>query len=336
MTSSQKLIVVLGATGTQGGSVLSTFATDPSWRVRALTRYASSPKAQALLSKRPTASIELVSADLNDVSSLAKAFAGAHAIFGVIDFWTLYGDDKIRAQAQAKGQPANELCFDLEVQQGKNIFDAASQIPTLERLVFSGLSNASELSGGKYKYVLHYDSKAVAMDYAKEELPELWAKTSVVQLGCYLENFLAHPWMIPRKDSNGTFIFTGPNSSRGKWPLVAAAVETGTIMKALVDLPAGKHVIAYRELMPLEQFAGIWGKMLGVQAIVKHDGIGSSMGQIPDALLKKELDETFAYAEEFGFWGGDPSVIHPEDIGLKTGSVADWVKAQDWSAVVGA
>ncbi|KAK5071422.1 hypothetical protein LTR70_010572 [Exophiala xenobiotica] len=316
MTSSQKLIVVLGANGTQGGSVLSTFATDPSWRVRALTRNVSSPKAQVLLSKRPVANIELVSADLNDIFSLAKAFAGAHAIFGVTDFWTLYGDDKIQAQAQAKGQPANELCFDLEVQQGKNIFDAASQIPTLERLVFSGLSNASELSGGKYKYVLHYDSKAVAMDYAKEELPELWAKTSVVQLGYYLENFLAHPWMIPRKDSDGTFIFTGPNSSR-------------------VDLPAGKHVIAYRELMPLEQFAGIWGKMLGVQAIVKHDGIGSSMGQIPEP-LKKELDETFAYAEEFGFRGGDPSVIHPEDIGLKTGSVEDWVKAQDWSAVVGA
>lgn len=127
----------------------------------------------------------------------------------------------------------------------------------------------------------------------------------MVQLGRYLENYLAHPWMIPRKDSDGIFIFTAATSSSSRWPLVAAAIETGTITKALVDLQAGKHVLAYRELMPLEQFAGIWGKMLGVQAKVDHDFMESSMGQIPDT-LKKQLDETFAYAGEFGFLGWRP------------------------------
>lgn len=335
MASSQKLIVVLGATGTQGGSVVDTFVQDPAWRIRAITRNTSSPKAQALISKHPTAHIELVSADLNDVASLKRAFEGATAVFGVTDFWTLYGDEKIHAQAGAEGRPANELCFELEIQQGKNIFDAAAQTQGLERLVFSNLSNPSKLSGGKYKYVLHFDSKALAVEYGQLKYPELWAKTSLAQLGCYLENFRDHPFVKPRKNQDGTYTFVSAGSSASLWPMVAAAIETGKVTKALVELPAGKHVLVCREMMALGRFIETWSSTLGVQVKYGDGGIAAGMGQAPDA-LKREMEETFKYSDEFGFSGGDKSVIYPKDLGLNTGSVEEWIKAQDWSGVMGA
>lgn len=199
MSSNQKLIVVVGATGVQGGGVVNSFLKDPSWRVRALTRNTNSAKSQALAAKSPN--VELATADINDLSSLIKAFEGAHAIFGMTDFWNLYGDTSNREHAEKKNQFFPEWVHDKEVRQGKNIFEAAAQVPSLERLVFSGLSNASKWSGGKYKNVLHFDSKAFASEWAQEQLPEVWAKTSVLQVGMYLENFMLQPMLKPQKVS---------------------------------------------------------------------------------------------------------------------------------------
>lgn len=81
--SSKKLIVVVGATGNQGSSVVSTFQKDSAWHIRGITRNIDSAPAQALVAK----GVEMVTADLDDVSSLDAAFAGATVIFGVTDFW---------------------------------------------------------------------------------------------------------------------------------------------------------------------------------------------------------------------------------------------------------
>ena len=51
--------------------------------VRAITRDPSKDKAKALAA----AGAEVVQADLDDVESLKKAFAGAHGVFGVTNFW---------------------------------------------------------------------------------------------------------------------------------------------------------------------------------------------------------------------------------------------------------
>jgi uncharacterized protein YbjT (DUF2867 family) len=49
--SNKKLIVILGATGNQGGSVAEVFLQEPEWRVRAVTRNPASAKAQALAAR---------------------------------------------------------------------------------------------------------------------------------------------------------------------------------------------------------------------------------------------------------------------------------------------
>jgi NAD(P)-dependent dehydrogenase (short-subunit alcohol dehydrogenase family) len=64
------IVVVIGATGGQGGSVVSSFLSDGKYAVRGITRNTHSEKAKALHAK----GVEVVSADLNNQSSLVEAF----------------------------------------------------------------------------------------------------------------------------------------------------------------------------------------------------------------------------------------------------------------------
>ena len=63
----KKTIAILGATGTQGASVVDAFRTSPDWHIRALTRNPTSAKADAIPSSER---ITVVKADLNDWFSL--------------------------------------------------------------------------------------------------------------------------------------------------------------------------------------------------------------------------------------------------------------------------
>src|SRR5256885_17156945 len=80
-----RTIAVVGATGTQGGSVARAILhdRDAEFCVRALTRNPSSERAQALA----RLGAEVVHADADDISSLKKAFAGVHGAYCMTDFW---------------------------------------------------------------------------------------------------------------------------------------------------------------------------------------------------------------------------------------------------------
>ncbi|SDL23683.1 Uncharacterized conserved protein YbjT, contains NAD(P)-binding and DUF2867 domains [Glycomyces sambucus] len=78
MSSDGKTILVTGATGRQGGAVAARLLAD-GWRVRALTRDASSAKAKAL----KESGAEVVEGDLGDRNSLDRAAAGAWGVFSV-------------------------------------------------------------------------------------------------------------------------------------------------------------------------------------------------------------------------------------------------------------
>jgi hypothetical protein len=194
--SSSKLIVILGATGNQGGSVAEAFLSEPGWKVRAVTRNTTSSKAKALSSK----GAEVVQANLDEPSTLTSAFEGANAIFAVSDFWGLYSDPANKSKAKP-GQPLNEWAAEYEEQQLRNVIDAASKVPTLERFILSSLSNAERWSKGKYTRVYHFDGKARAAEYIPEAHPDLWAKTSIFQAGLFLSNFIQLPLNQPVKVS---------------------------------------------------------------------------------------------------------------------------------------
>lgn len=78
-TTSKKIIVVVGSTGAQGGSVAKALLRDGSFAVRAITRNPSSLPAQQL----KAAGAEVVKADADDIESLREAFRGAYGVFSI-------------------------------------------------------------------------------------------------------------------------------------------------------------------------------------------------------------------------------------------------------------
>jgi uncharacterized protein YbjT (DUF2867 family) len=81
---SKKIIAVVGATGAQGGSLVRAILADKTgdFVARAITRKPDSDKGRELAAL----GIEVVAADIDDVASLTKAFAGAHGAFCVTNF----------------------------------------------------------------------------------------------------------------------------------------------------------------------------------------------------------------------------------------------------------
>ncbi|KAK1141155.1 hypothetical protein N8T08_009322 [Aspergillus melleus] len=328
---SSKLIVVLGATGNQGGSVIKSFIEDPAWRIRALTRSTSSSSAQAL----QQSGVEVMQANLDDPSSLEAAFQDANAIFAVTDFWNSFANPE-NQKKKRPDQPMNVWTYHYEKQQGMNVFDAAAKVPTLEKLIFSSLSDASKWSKGKYTNVMHFDSKAHAAKYGKKTYPELWKKTSLLQVGWYLSNFLSHPLLQPRKNAEGVYQYITGVRGDVHLPAMAAEEDTGPAAKALILSAPGKHLIAYRGWITLNEFFDIWSRVLGVPAKVVTLPDGESVPGVPED-LKQELIDNWAYFNDCGYEGrDDPSVIHPRqlEVPLNLPSVEEWIRQQDWSGVL--
>ena len=80
--NSDKLILVSGATGRQGGAVARELLSR-GYRVRGLTRNPDSERAQLLAGL----GIEMVKGDFNDIESLNHATQGVYGVFSVQNFW---------------------------------------------------------------------------------------------------------------------------------------------------------------------------------------------------------------------------------------------------------
>lgn len=193
MTQDKKLVVVVGATGNQGGSVARRFLQDPQYAVRGLTRNTSSPASQALAAL----GAEMVYAELHDPQSLDAAFSGANIIFSVTNYWEPFFRPDCRETARVLGVTCRQYAYDAEYHQGKNIADAAAKVvDTLEDNGFlvSTLSHARKCSDGKFTDLYHFDSKAdIFPDYVRETHPALAAKMSCVQTGFFMTSHAILP-----------------------------------------------------------------------------------------------------------------------------------------------
>lgn len=172
MAADKKLVVVLGATGAQGTPIVEYLLEHSSdiFRVRAITRDSSSVKAQALAKL----GAELAVADFDNESSLRDALREANAVFCLTDFYD-------------KSTIDSELC------RGLLIARIASELSELDNFVFSSLPDARSLFGGQYQLILPYNSKTYIKEGIQKGYPDLWAKTTVLYVSYYYQNWLKYP-----------------------------------------------------------------------------------------------------------------------------------------------
>ncbi len=124
----QRIVLVSGATGSQGGATARALL-ERGYVVRALTRHPESEKSQRLAAL----GAQLVKGDLNDPASLRAAVDGAFGVFSVQDFW--------------------EHGREGEIRQGNNLADAA-QAAGVKHFVYSSVGGADRALG-----VPHFESK---------------------------------------------------------------------------------------------------------------------------------------------------------------------------------
>lgn len=150
-----RTILVIGATGQQGGAVAQALGASGGWRVRALTRQPDGERAQALKAR----GMELVSGDMNDIDSLVAAMRGAYGVFSM--------------QASA-GQSVDD-----EVRQGKNAAEAA-RISNIQHFVFTSVCGAERRTD-----VPHFDSKGTI----EAHIRSLGLPFTIVRPVSFMDNF---------------------------------------------------------------------------------------------------------------------------------------------------
>jgi len=285
----------------------------------------------------------MVKGDHDDLESLKAAFQGAHAIFAVTDWASCYSrvaEDKVlQEKAKAAGKSIEEFAGELERLQGINVATAAADpnvLSTLDKFVFSTLAAVQRISGGKYKHSYEFDSKAGAELYMREQLPELSTRLSTVTMGIFQETWKDIPAFRPRKQPDGTFEYvrlktSGPYQAN---PEVVATRDTGAFVEALVlHHPAGTDVLGASEIITKPDYAALWGRTLGVKATVRDVEEDEYVKYVPEGFEATIVDDLRFFAE-YGYAGGNPKVKTPAELGIKTTSLEDFFRSEDWDAVL--
>lgn len=284
--SAKKIIVVFGATGNQGGSVIKSFLNDPKatqeFKIRGITRDPSKPNAKALAEK----GVETVTGDINDKESLKGALEGAHTVFALTNYWEKL-DDK------------------LEIQQGKNVADVSKEVG-VQHLIFSVLYNVTEMSGGKYSAVAHFDSKATVEQYIRS----LGIPASFFMPGFYMSNL--DNTFRPSQQEPHAYTLALPMPPTTPVPFFDAADDTGKFVKAMAmkrDQILGKSIFAATAYYRIEEVASTFAQVKpkvgkGAQFVtIDKDTYTGQLAQIGlPPFAQEELYENMAFMNEFGYY----------------------------------
>lgn len=222
MTTRDEIIVVLGATGQQGGAAAKHLVRD-GWRVRAIVRDPAGAKARALAG----AGIELAAGDLNDRASLDAALRGAYGVFSV---------------QPSAGQPQYGVTGEDEIRLGKSVADAA-KAAGVEHLVYTSVDGV-ELAAG----IPHLESKW----HVEEHIRAVGLRATILRPAAFMENLLQPGFGFV----DGKVVFFG--APERPIPLIAAhdigafaaiafgdpGAHAGKILSLVGDLRSGDDVAA--------------------------------------------------------------------------------------------
>ncbi|KAI8952749.1 hypothetical protein F4801DRAFT_203552 [Xylaria longipes] len=248
-----KLVTVVGATGNQGGAVITALVGDPNYSLRGLTRNSESQAAQELKNQ----GVEVVEADLDNLSSLKAAFAGSYAVYGVTGISGLLAKYDL---------PTAEK---IEEAWGKNIAQAAAETVSLQHFIWSTLPHASEISNGRY-HLSNHVAKNKVDDYIRANA-NLAAKTTLFVIAQCHSNYSYGPVSIyPIPSANAYVHFAShPPDSPIQW-IGDVTRNLPPFIKPILEQPdktRGNIVFASSEVRTSEESLQIWAKTKGVKAL---------------------------------------------------------------------
>jgi uncharacterized protein YbjT (DUF2867 family) len=258
------------------------------WKLRALTRNPQGHAAQSLARQ----GVELIHGDLEDAASVVRAAAGVYGIYSVQDFWA----------AGARR----------EVQQGKNVADAAKRVG-VKHFVYSSVGGAERNTG-----IPHWESKWEVEKYIRS----LGLPATVIRPATFMETYYIDQVEI------GILKGKLADPIRADKPYQSIATDDiGAFVALAFERPTefiGKELeIAGSELTNPEA-AKIFSRVLGKP--VKFQKLPLPLVRI---LLGREFYAMFRWFNEAGYKADIPGLrrTYPE-VHLHT--LEEWLRNEGW------
>ncbi|KAL1919576.1 uncharacterized protein VTP21DRAFT_1507 [Calcarisporiella thermophila] len=277
---SKPIIVVCGATGAQGGSVINSLLHEADkYHLRAITRNSESKKAKELESR----GVELIQGDLNKEEDLSLAFANAYGVYAVTNFW----DPSIKNPAQ-------------EEEQGKLIADVAKKLG-VQHFVFSALDDVEKVSNGKYRNVLHFNNKAHVLEYIKS----IGLPYTAIKVAFYFENLTA--FMGPQKQADGSYVMKGIVRPDTKVPMFPATLDVGPVVSQVFanrEKFLGKSIDVASDEYSFPEIAEIMSKVAGIPVRYQYIPPQDLSKELPFIAGNDEMREMLEYFNDFGYFAG--------------------------------
>jgi uncharacterized protein YbjT (DUF2867 family) len=264
----RKLIAVVGAAGQQGGGVVRALQAQGQFTVRALTRHPGEHRGLA---------DEVVEADLERPETLKAAFAGAHGVFLVTNFWEQGTDELKQASAAVR----------------------AAQEAGVQHFIWSTLPDAEAISGWKL-HVPHFTGKANIDRIVKEAG---FAHHTFVIAPFYYQNLAG--LVAPQKQADGSLGWALPIDPKVR------GIHMGDI-RELGNIVAG--ALAHPDQAGNGQYLPLVGDFMSFNEIVdtlNQQGHEFSFKQVPTETFAKlfpgaaEIAATFAYFQAHTYLGSD-------------------------------
>jgi len=232
MTVNKRTILVLGATGQQGGATAAQLLAD-GWQVRAFTRDPSSPAARALA----LAGASLHQGDMEDSSSLAEAMRGVYGVFSV----------------QPPEWDPSDAAAEKEIRMGIRVADAAKEAG-VRRFVYSSVSGADRQA--RFRYLAKWE--------IEKHIRSLGLHATILRPSGFMESYVNPMFGI----RNGTLT----EATRADVPVKLIAVEDiGVFAKLAFRHPEewrGKTVEIAGDAVTPPEIASAISKAVGLH--VRH------------------------------------------------------------------
>ncbi len=251
--STKKTIVVVGATGAQGGGLVRAILNDPDheFNVRAITRDVATDKAKELARM----GAEVVAADLDNAESVNKAFRGAYGAYCVTFFWNHFSPEKEMANAKTMADASKAAGVKHVI--WSSLDDTRKYIPLSDNRMPTLL--------GKYK-VPHFDAKGEANHY----FTELGLPVTILNTAFYWDNFIFFG-TGPQKGPDGKLAITMPMGDK-RLPGIASE-DIGKCALGIFKAGSkyiGKTVGIAGEILTVKQMADEFSRVLG-QEVAYND-----------------------------------------------------------------
>jgi len=172
-------VLVLGATGNQGGAVVQALLKD-GHNVTGVTRNIESPKSQQLIEQ----GVKIVAADFSDKDSLSEIMKDAETVF-------------------AMTTPGWEGDVIAELQQGTNIVEAA-KIANVPHFIYTSVSDADQSTG-----IPHFDSKYEL----EKQLAASGLNYTIVAPAYFMDNIF-YPYVMDSVKKDGILRIAMPGDTK--------------------------------------------------------------------------------------------------------------------------